>query len=197
MLGAAQRGWKPVNRKQYDFDDPEAFLIWQGFQQHLKADALFHNTEFFTGQTKNIRFVLERTGLVQPGLRLFFVAHVLLEILLDRIIIKKYPEIPDRFYNDLDVIGEDTVSSFFANMDSQVPDRLFRMLARFKEHRYLYSYVDDERLFFALNRIMERGGQIPYPDSVLPVFSMAVAEMESTLFPLFEEFFEMMRKELR
>jgi hypothetical protein len=196
MLGAARRGWKPVNGRLYSFDDPEAELIWQGFQQHLRADSLFHNTAFFTTQTRSIRNILEQAGLVQPGLRLFFVAHVLLEIMLDRLIIKTHPHIPDRFYNDLDVVTEDTLSSFFTGMQSEIPERLFRILARFKEHKYLYSYVDDERLFFALNRIMERGGQVPYPDNMLPVFSMAITEIESALLPLFEDFFGMMRKEL-
>lgn len=196
MLGTAQRGWKPVNGREYSFDDIRASEIWQGFKRHLLGDGLFHNTSFFMGQTRYIRETFEKAGLIQPGLRLFFVAHVLLEIMLDRLIIKMHPEIPDLFYDHLDKVSEGTVSSFFSGLKEPVPGRLFHMLSRFKEYRYLYSYTEDERLFFALNRIMERAGQASYPEAVLPLFSETIALIEFTLLPLFEDFFSELRLQI-
>lgn len=197
MLGTVHRGWKPMTGKEYHFASDKALHIWQGFQRHLLADSIFHNTDFFYSQTRYIRNVLETGGLVQPGLRLFFVAHVLLEMMLDRLIIKTHPEIPNRFYNDLETVEDSALESFFSGMQSPLPERLFHMLSRFKEHKYLYSYVDNERLFFALNRIMERGGQTIYPDNMLPAFSFAVAEIEAAFLPQFEELFAKMRRELQ
>jgi hypothetical protein len=197
MLGTVHRGWKPITGKQYHFNSKEGSQIWQGFQRHLLADSIFHNTDFFSSQTRYIRNVLEQAGLVQPGLRLFFVAHVLLEIMLDRLIIKTHPDIPDRFYNDLAAVDEQAIAGFFSGLLSQVPERLFHSLARFKEHKYLYSYAENEQLFFALNRIMERAGQTSYSDNALPAFSFAVAEIEATFLPIFDEFFKKMRQELQ
>jgi hypothetical protein len=164
LVNVSRRGWKPVTVSAFEKvngkqDERHAAEIWEGYQQHIKADAAFHNTELFLSHSKRLRKEMEKYGLVQDGTRLFFVAHVLLEILMDRHIVKTRRDIPDLFYAHLDEITAEDLNAFFRLSGTPVPDRLHEFFGKFKNSRYLYGYAEDDGVFYSINRLLHRTGQ--------------------------------------
>jgi hypothetical protein len=165
LVNVAKRGWKPVST--VGFEDGNARMngnknaaeIWNGYQQHIRADAFFHNTDLFNHHTKRLRKELEKFGLMQEGTRLFFVAHVLLEIMIDRHIVKTRRHIPDLFYQHLNEISEADIQNFFRISGTSVPDRFLEFFGKFKESKYLYGYEDDNGIFYSINRLLHRTKQ--------------------------------------
>ena len=158
LVNIAKRGWRPLNHS-FPVQNHNVNDIYAGFQQHFAADASFHNSHIFDTNTRRLRLELEKMGLNQPGIKLFFVAHVLLEMMIDRHIIKTRPGIAAQFYTDLSIVTNDDILSFFNASGNVLPDRFFEYFNRFKEFQYLYRYADDEGIFFALNRLLKRTGQ--------------------------------------
>ena len=158
LINISKRGWRPVNHN-FPVADKNINDIWEGFQQHYAADAKFHNSEIFDANTRRIRLELEKAGLNQPGIKLFFVAHVMLEMMIDRHIILTRATIAQQFYADLEMVSNEDIHGFFHASGHPVPDRFFEFFNRFKESKYLYRYADDEGIFFALNRLLKRTGQ--------------------------------------
>jgi hypothetical protein len=190
-MGYSNRRWKPQRRNDFSGND-EILLIWEGIDRHIKADAHFHNSTFFKENTQSIRKILENHGLQDKGARLFFLAHIGLELLLDRLILKSYPGIADRFYSDLFALEHKTIQSALESGVNPDYGRFFEMFARFKEARYLYTYLEDDRLLFALNRIMGRASQPAMHEDYQEKLKLAFLEAEALLSGVYLEFFEEM-----
>ncbi len=158
LVNIAKRGWRPINHS-FPVREQNVNEIYAGFQQHVAADASFHNSEIFDTHTRRLRQELETQGLNQPGIKLFFVAHVMLEMMIDRHIIITRRHIAEQFYTDISMVAEDDIHSFFRGSGNATPDRFFEYFNRFKESQYLYRYAEDEGLFYALNRLLKRTGQ--------------------------------------
>jgi hypothetical protein len=159
LVSISKRGWKPVSTDELLNGNPHAAKIWEGFQQHLKADAEFHNTELFNYHTRRLRKELEKAGLSQPGIRLFFVAHVLLEILIDRHIVKTRRHVPDLFYKHLGIIEDPQIKIFFEASGTETPERFLEFFGKFKDSQYLYGYEEDNGIYYSINRLLRRTNQ--------------------------------------
>ena len=187
LLNVSKRGWKP-DHSLFPSENVAANEIWEGFKQHIASDAYFHNTALFTFQTKRLRKELEQIEPVTPGIRLFFVAHILLEMLLDRHILKTRPAIAGEFYENLDEVSEDDTNAFFAAAGIDTPERFFYFFGRFREAQYLYSYLEDNGIFKSVNRLLERTGQPRFPDEAENEFNKLVRREGDVLFEEFESF---------
>jgi hypothetical protein len=192
MMGAAHRGWKPsaihTNPVLSQYSD-----LARGVAAHLAADRVFHNTEFFKQGCGELKIILDRNQLSFAGIRSFFVVHILLEMMLDRLIIRKRPEKAAAFYADLDKIDEGKVLDFVLADGITVADKFSLFFNRFREHKYLLSYTKNESLFFALNRILNRTGQPAYPEGKFTNFSQAADEAEDLFEPQAFAFFDKLR----
>jgi hypothetical protein len=192
-MGNANRRWKP-RRTNDEFSNQKSRALWEGIKQHLDTDKIFHNSDFFRIQTKDIRILLEKNGLKDKGIKLYFLAHIILELLLDRLILKSCPGIADRFYTDLILIEEDFIRAELDSCTIQDNSRFFEIFSRFKASRYLYHYLDDKRLLLSINRISERAKQSPMNNEMNKRMMSSILEAERNLQRLFPGFFEGMKK---
>ena len=191
LVGASQRGWR-ASGSGYPWQDAiEINDIWLGYNSHVAADAYFHSSVFFKDNTLAIRHIFEGHGLRFPGVRLFFVAHVFLEMIMDRLIILHHPDVAASFYTGLGLVHTNKVEQFFHTSGSILQPRFLEVFEKFREHKFLYTYIDDERLFFALNRIMGRARQEPFKEEHLPAFSQAIKDTERLLQ---DQYIEMLEK---
>jgi len=158
LVNVSKRGWRPENHT-FPVPDKNVNDIWEGYKQHIAVDAMFHNSALFVKHSKRLRKELEGQGFNQPGIRLFFVGHVLLEMLLDRHILKTRKDIADQFYEQLNLVREPDIESFFETAGTQIPERFLEFFGKFKNSRYLYSYTNSSGIFFAINRLLARTGQ--------------------------------------
>jgi hypothetical protein len=121
----------------------------QGIRAHQAADACFHALDAFREGCAELRTVLSRL----EGVRGFFLAHLLLEILLDASLEESTPGLTARFYSSL------------ASADLERAARactapgLVRFVERFRASRFLEDYATDEGVVFRLGQVLGRARQ--------------------------------------
>jgi hypothetical protein len=144
-----------------------------GILQHLHDDLWFHQTRAFAELslqfTRDIRDVLPDDG----GFRPSFLGHILVEILLDAALIEQHPARLDAYYASFETIDPQWVSEAVNGMANRRSELLPVFIPRFLTERFLYDYLDDEKLLGRLNLVMGRVKLTRLPDCFLEVFPQA------------------------
>jgi hypothetical protein len=196
MMGASLRGWKPDFNK-ITFGESAHLHLVEGIRKHHLADSIFHSSPFFISHTQAIRKIFEANNFSQPGTRLFFVAHIFLEFILDRIIMQQNEDLAKHFYADIDMVENALLQPFFIRTETEASN-FFYFLENFRKHRYLYAYLETESLFYSLNRTLQRAQQQPFPETLLlQSFSEVIFQTENLLKPVYENFFSEMRNKFK
>jgi hypothetical protein len=164
--------------KSWLLDEKIASAI-QGCERHLERDKDFHGHPDFLGVTQEIFDIFHQHNLIQERTRLFFVAHIMLEILIDRYIINKLSPITiDNFYNDLSLFQHHTLP-YFSELVLQTKSADFqRFFNRFLQSKFLYDYKTKEGVFKSINRLLIRSNQLPYEVYFFPIFEDIFGRLE-------------------
>ena len=101
------------------------------------------------------------------GLRPGFLGHILVEILLDAHLIRRFPDGMSLHYAQLRKVDWDRVQQAVNMMAVRPTDRIARFLARYSEAEYMADYQQDGRLLYRLNQIMMRVKLAPLDDRLL------------------------------
>lgn len=133
---------------------PAELSFYQGALRHFEVDRLFHTSDFFYEETHRIS---ERLKLAFPNgevKRGFFVAHILLELLLDKLLIEDDPSIIPDFYGHLTHHPlEEYVK--LTEWVTRVPMPSYQgFLNKFITKRYLALYTDWQQVLYILKRIV-------------------------------------------
>ena len=133
--------------------------FWMGIQNHLQMDAFFHKSEFFKTSYEEIRRHLTAAIPHQLDIRPFFLAHVIMEILLDHYLLNREPDLARKFYTqlhkcDIKLIVAATEEHFAQNMNG-----LGDLLNKFLVTRFLEGYIELEKLIYPVNRMLMRTRQ--------------------------------------
>lgn len=190
LLGSVQRRWRlPAS---FDLTDDDVFTerIAEGTSRHLNVDAYFHSSAFFKEFTAIIREIFAKHKLDLPGVRLFFVAHIFLELMLDRLILLNHSAASPNFYYDLSQIENEMLKPFFKVTGVENVSKFTDFFERFQTLKYLNHYIKDESLFYALNRIMQRAGQPVFGEEMKPNFIDARMETQEQLSKEYLKIFE-------
>jgi hypothetical protein len=145
-----------------DTGTPEAEIA-AGVLQHLEDDAWFHKTAAFAVASAELTVHLRHALAADDGHRPAFLGHILTEMLLDAILIERYPARLAGYYFALSQLDAGLVEETVNFMARRPTDRLKLLIPRFVEERFLLDYADSERLLFRLNQIMRRVGLSPLP----------------------------------
>ena len=116
------------------------------------------------------------------GYKTWFVYHILTEMALDRVMIKKFPLDLKEFYDDLKSVDLTTLAGFLIKCGKTSTDSFDNFYKRFTEAEYLFYYIRDDKFCYSLNRVLTRSKQ--------PEMSRAFAADLSLLFPEIELFLE-------
>ena len=84
----------------------ESYIAFtKGILRHFEADKVFHSSPFFLQETEKVGIFL-KTHFKDSGLkRSFFVAHVLVELMIDKILIAQAPQLIPDFYAHFEKVG--------------------------------------------------------------------------------------------
>lgn len=158
LMSIFKRGWKlPESRLNAPDNSDQLVEIYSGFKKHLNLDIIFHDSELFVEYTDSIKALLNDEHVGLDFTRKHFLAHILLELLIDKIIILKDMQLLDRFYADLNKIEESLVRE--AVDGPQIDFHAFMLFfEKFRRRKFLYNYTHNEALIFVFNKIMERVG---------------------------------------
>jgi hypothetical protein len=163
-LGAADRGARLRRERMNGNPDPRAHDLARGIDRHYRDDAWFHATEAFQRTSAEITALLREAEPDDPGFRAWFFGHVLVEMLLDRYLIREDRARLDRYYDALAEVDplwlEETIRPWL----TAPPSNLQRYIGLFADYRFLYGYLDDDGLARRLEGLARRVGLPPLPE---------------------------------
>jgi hypothetical protein len=135
------------------FEDEGEHELARGIRAHHAADASFHALPAFGESCAAIRGRLE--DMKKGGrVRLFFVAHVLLEMLLDAAIVEREPSFGAVYYEALAAAPVGRVAAVLG-----LEGDFESFLRRFVGSRFLLDYATDEGVARRLEQVLSRGRQ--------------------------------------
>lgn len=146
---------RPENHPGLFTDQPEKHIV-EGCVKHQLTDKNFHNSIFFEQVNQEIKKLL--TSGEAEFKRIFFVYHILTEMLLDRYLLKKYPLLGEEFYQSLNDCDEKILYNFLLkfNVEPAAIQRFIEFFNHFRNSKFLMAYVDNEKFIYSLNRILTR-----------------------------------------
>ncbi len=148
--------------------DAETRDIATGIMQHHRDDLWFHSSQLFAETT--LRFAVELRDALpgDEGFRPSFVGHILIEILMDSTLIAREPTLADRYYDVIRSVSAEKVQEIVNLVAKSSTTGLAPLILRFTDARFLYDYLDDDKLLMRLNQIMVRVGLPLLPSDLIP-----------------------------
>ena len=146
-----------VERQPAPTADEEALRA--GVLVHLATDTAFHKTAAFAEAQAEVSQILAQTPFGGIRVRRFFVAHVLVELALDAVLLRRDTTVADDFYRAFAAADHADVTRWMEAVVGQPLPDLHTVLARFAGSRYLYQYREDEGVATGLSRLCVRARQ--------------------------------------
>lgn len=169
-----------------------AFL--DGLKRHFFADGVFHTSPLFQKETRRISELLVEFFPHTTVPRKFFIAHILLELMLDKVLIDLHPGLLDSYYGHFQslqpfrVIRSSTELAVGANLPNYE-----NYMTNFLRKKFLFHYAEYDHIAFVLRRILRRVriSETGFLDT--DAFTELMATYESELLPVHEGFFDEIR----
>lgn len=179
-LGAADRRCRIVAARAEELSREGGPLgaLARGVVQHLHDDRWFHSNPAFERVTGELTLRIRAAYPEHRRLRASFLAHIVLEMLLDASLDKQGPVTFDAYYGVLDAIGGDALQLLAARLTNRPSAHLAMGLRFFKDARFLFGYRDDDALVRRLNGIAVRVRQPALPDDFVALLPDARALVE-------------------
>jgi hypothetical protein len=135
-------------------EDKDLAQVHSGVLAHYAGDKRFHNSPQFMQHTALALQSFMEEGLSREKLRLSVIAHLTVEMLIDRQIILENEAVCDRFYKVIVQAEEPLLETYFRRFALNTEKGRFLLNFQFfKERQFLYLFKDPERIVFGLNRI--------------------------------------------
>lgn len=131
-----------------------SIALQQGCISHVNSDIKFHDSEVFKGLTNNVTQLIRNSR--DPIRRDFFVAHIFVELLLDRSLLLVNPDLASRLYSDYERVDSQAIKQFLSSYDFDKFEQFKYGFERFLGTRYLEHYVDPQIILYSTERICTR-----------------------------------------
>lgn len=140
---------EPIHDKQHS--------LYLGAMKHVERDGQFHSHAFFDDMCEKISHIIDDTP-AKSIPKTWFLAHILLEMAIDRILMEDDISSLDDFYAELEGVNAADIQKYFADNKLVKADVFIDKLNKFVEHKWLYKYLQDDMLPKSLNRVYFRIG---------------------------------------
>jgi len=157
-------------------EDPLLAAVAAGVVQHHHDDNWFHQTRAFVELNLQLLTEIRQCLVADTTMRPRFLAHILVELLLDAALIEEDPPLLDRYYEVMDSMDGQLVQAAFNRMSSRPVSELGKFIDLFSAERFLYDYTDDGKLLGRLNQVMRR--------VKLPLLPDETCDLLKTVWPL-------------
>lgn len=146
-----------VERQPAGTDEEGA--LRSGVLVHLATDAAFHKTRAFAEAQAEVSRILAQTAFDGIRVRRFFLAHILVELALDAVLLRGDATIADGFYEAFLAADFADITRWTETTAGQLLLQLPAVLTRFGQSRYLVHYQEDEGVATGLSRLCGRAKQ--------------------------------------
>jgi hypothetical protein len=125
-----------------------------GVLRHFEGDKKFHNSGLFNEHITLCVDCFVKVGLDRTRLRLSALAHIAVEMLIDRQIVVSHEDVCNDFYRHIDNATEDDLIAFFNyhSLEEQKSGFLPRFRF-FKQRRFLYLFKELQNVVVGLDRV--------------------------------------------
>lgn len=185
LLPDITRGRIDGFRKPYEKTDTIGQQFYRGCQAHYYADKQFHGSTFFTEMSAKALDCLNKAPFSPAVHRKWFIAHILTELMIDRILVGQYRNLLDEFYQSLSTAGDEHLSHFLLYFGMKDIDSFFEFFNHFRSVQYIHYYTDNNKFVYSLNRIVIRAGvgSLSEEDQTVLLNAALQFEMEIGLTP--------------
>jgi hypothetical protein len=181
MAGTALPDWLSVVDRRVRLR-PKPLAVWAdgsssieaelsaGALQHFADDHWFHRTRAFAESTAHLARLFR--DFLGPGdnFRCGFLGHIACELLLDSVLIDRYPDALDRYYDVVARLDAGRLSRAVCDLAGQTVD-VGPWLPLFCREQFLRDYADDARLAYRLNQVLRRVKLDPLPAGIVEPLS--------------------------
>lgn len=158
LLPDVTRGRLKGFRSPYNAGDDIGTQFYMGCQAHYRADKLFHASHFFVRLSELALKHINNAPFSDAVHRKWFIAHILTELMIDRILVGKYRNLLNDFYESLTKAGDEHLRSFLEYFEMDDVDSFFEFFNHFRSVQYIHYYTDNNKFVYSLNRIVIRAG---------------------------------------
>ncbi|MBP9185746.1 MAG: hypothetical protein KBE91_03115 [Bacteroidia bacterium] len=130
----------------------------EGCLKHYLADKHFHASVFFNNILNLANTIILDAKFSAALNRKWFLAHILAELMIDRILVKLYPESLNQFYYSLENISDNSLERFLVKYGMKETNNFFDFFNHFRKVQYIGYYPDNNKFVYSLNRIMIKAG---------------------------------------
>ena len=162
-----ERNVKPLVDDSNSIPDQVA----RGVLQHLEDDHIFHQTRAFHETTGQMTRLFKTVLGTDDGFRPSFLGHVVSELILDAVLIEKFPKLLDNYYTALETVDPAAIQSAVNNMSRNTTERLSPLIPLFLKERFLIDYLTPEGMLYRLNQVMRRIKLNTVPNSATEVIT--------------------------
>lgn len=180
-------------KSQSLFFKPEHSIFHAGLKRHFQADAIFHSSEFFARETALISAAMHEKMEDANIPRKFFLAHILVELILDRVIMRDHPNIVMNYYHHFDTTSMKSVKETTEFVVGHDLPNYEHFLNKFKENRYLLHYLEWDHIIFVVKLILRRVGIENHQFTENPAFFDLLSTYEAGLMSRYPALFVEMR----
>ena len=190
-LAARRVRLRPALVEHQPETNAEGKALRAGVLVHLATDTAFHKTRAFAEAQAEVGRILAQTPFDGIRVRRFFVAHVLTELALDAVLLRRDPTVADDFYAAFAAADYAQVTGWTGDAVGQRLPDLPAVLARFAGSGYLYQYGEDEGVATGLSRLCARARQDTFEGEnygrLVAVVGQTVAAVGSRAMALLED----------
>ena len=134
-----------------------------GTLRHLHDDGWFHATRGFVEVTGELTQLFREQLGADDQYHCGFLGHVGMELLLDAVLIERYPARFDEYWRVLNAVDPLAIEAAINRMARQPSDRLAWFITLFRRAQFLRCYTNDQRLLTRLNQVLTRVKLCPLP----------------------------------
>ena len=158
-LADRHRRLRPATMRLSPAATPEENALRAGAQAHLATDAAFHKTAAFAEAQAHVGTLVQRAEFTAIRVRRFFLTHILVELALDAVLLRREADLADDFYHAFTAAPLPPVVAW-AESTLGIPLPLLpAVLTRFARSGYLRSYAANDGVAEGLSRVSVKARQ--------------------------------------
>jgi hypothetical protein len=164
------------------FEKEEHRQIHAGCMAHYAADKKFHSSDFFEHYCEAFKSHLKVAPFSDGFQRRWFLAHILFEMMIDRLLVKHIVGLCRTYYSGLDEIEPSILGEFLELNQAKNPDELLRNFNHFRNAKYIFQYIDNNTLVYSLSRVLQYVGVSVMSIEDKLVLHQCIIELEESIF---------------
>ena len=168
---------KSVLHKEYDVQE-----IQKGIACHYEADKIFHHSKVFTALMALTTQSFLNEGLSRERLRLSVIAHIAVELMIDRQLMLENEQLGFDYYGQLELASETSLAGYFDLLSLEDTKRDFLIKFQFfKQRRFLFLFNDIKNIVTGLSRIYQNVTRVEFTEVEKQLFFNALNNIDSTI----------------